>query len=93
MTTAISVKHSFTYDGTRLNVYHANKKQGLPNHSHLYSHAIICNAGSCLVSLEGRSYKINKDSEPLDLPASEWHEIEALENDTVFVTVFAEGKY
>lgn len=26
-------------------------------------------------------------------PAGEWHEIEALEDDTVFVNVFAEGKY
>ena len=29
----------------------------------------------------------------LNLPAGEWHEIEALEDGTVFVNVFAEGKY
>ena len=93
MTIAVSVKHSFTYESARLNIYHADKEQGLPNHSHLYSHAIMCNAGSCLVSLEGRSYTMNKDSQPLNLPAGEWHEIKALEDETVFVTVFAEGKY
>jgi quercetin dioxygenase-like cupin family protein len=92
MTTLVNFKHSFVYDGAQLNVYHANKGQGLPRHEHNYSHAIICNAGSCLISLEGRSYAINKDSQPLNLPANEWHEIEALEDDTVFVNIFAEGK-
>jgi hypothetical protein len=28
-----------------------------------------------------------------NLTAAEWHEIEALEDGTVFVNVFAEGKY
>ena len=93
MVTAIGIKHSFTYDGAQLNVYHADIGEGLPKHEHGFSHATICNAGSCLVSLEGRSYTINKDSQPLNLPASEWHEIEALEDNTVFVNVFAEGKY
>ena len=86
-------RHSFVYDGAQLNVYHANKGWGLPKHEHLFSHATICHAGSCLVSLEGRSYVINKESQPLNLPAGEWHEIEALEDGTVFVNVFAEGKY
>jgi quercetin dioxygenase-like cupin family protein len=93
MTTIGAPVHQFTYDGAQLNVYHANKGEGLPKHEHIYSHATMCNAGSCLVSLEGRSYTINKDSQPLNLPAGEWHEIEALEDGTVFVNVFAEGKY
>ena len=84
--------HTFTYDGAQINVFHANKGEGLPRHGHAYSHATMCNAGSCLVSLEGRSYTITKISQPLNLPASEWHEIEALEDGTVFVNVFAEGK-
>jgi quercetin dioxygenase-like cupin family protein len=92
MTTAVYPKHQFTYDGAQLNVFHADKGRGLPKHSHDYSHAIVCHAGSCLVSLENRSYTINKNSQPLNLPANEWHEIEALEDGTVFVNVFAEGK-
>ena len=89
----IAPRHSFTYDGAQLNVYHADKCQGLEKHQHNYAHATICNSGSCLVSLEGRSYTIDKNSKPLNLPAGEWHEIEALEDGTVFVNVFAEGKY
>ena len=89
----VALKHTFIYDGAQLNIYHADKGQGLLSHSHSYAHATICHAGSCLVSLEGRSYTINKNSKPLNLPANEWHEIEALEDGTVFVNVFAEGKY
>ena len=92
MTVIITPKHSFTYDGAQLNVYHANKGEGLPKHDHAYSHATMCNAGSCKVSLEGRHHIITKNSQPLNLPAGEWHEIEALEDGTVFVNVFAEGK-
>lgn len=93
MVTTVGPTHSFTYDGSQLNVYHADKGEGLPKHSHSFSHATMCNSGSCLVSLEGRSYIIDKNSQPLNLPAGEWHEIKALENNTVFVNVFAEGKY
>ena len=89
---AVAPKHQFTYDGAQLNVYHADKGEGLPSHSHSYAHATMCNAGLCLVSLEGRSYTMTKDSQPLNLPAGEWHEIEALEDNTVFVNVFAEEK-
>jgi quercetin dioxygenase-like cupin family protein len=93
MVTQANLKHSFTYNGAQLNVYHANIGQGLPKHSHPWSHATVCHNGSCLVSLEGRSYTIDKNSKPLNLPAIEWHEIEALENETVFVNVFAESAY
>jgi quercetin dioxygenase-like cupin family protein len=85
-------KHSLVYAGANIIVFNADKGEGLPSHSHYYSHAIMCNAGSCLVSLEGRSYTMTKDSQPLNLPAGEWHEIEALEDGTVFINVYAEGK-
>lgn len=92
MVSNVAAAHIFTYDGAIISVYHADKGQGLPRHQHDYSHASMCNAGSCLVSLEGRSYTVDKNSQPLNLPAGEWHEIEALEDGTVFVNVFAEIK-
>ena len=88
----VAPKHSFTYSNTRVNVFHANIGEGLPKHIHTYSHATMCNSGSCLISLEGRTHIINKNSKPLNLPAGEWHEIEALEDETVFVNVFTESK-
>jgi hypothetical protein len=36
---------------------------------------------------------INKNTQPVNLQGSNWHEIEALENNTVFVNVFGEGTY
>jgi len=83
------VKHDFTYAGARIRVYHANKGEGIAKHAHSYTHATVCNSGACELRLEGRSYIINKDSTPMNLPAGEWHEIEALENDTVFINILA----
>lgn len=88
----VSPKHSVTYDGAIVNVYHAAKGQGLPRHEHPYSHLTMCHAGSCIVRKEKGERVITKNSMPLNLVAGEWHEIEALEDGTVFVNVFAEGK-
>ena len=93
MTVQLAPKHAVTYDGATLNVYHANKGEGLPRHQHVYSHLTMCHAGSCRVSNERRSVVMTKDTQPVNLVAGEWHEIEALEDGTVFVNVFAEGKY
>jgi quercetin dioxygenase-like cupin family protein len=93
MVQSAPLKHSFTYDGAQLNVYHANKGFGIPSHSHAYSHATICHNGSCVLRLEGKEKIIDKHSGAFNLPGGAWHEIEALEDDTVFVNVFSEGKY
>jgi quercetin dioxygenase-like cupin family protein len=85
--------HKVVYDGAALNVYHAFKGQGLPRHEHEYAHLTMVNAGSLIVRKEGRELVMTKDTQPVNLVANEWHEIEALEDGTVFVNVFAEGKY
>lgn len=90
---SVALKFSVTQDGTTLNIFHANKGEGLLRHEHVYSHLTMCHAGSCKVSNQRRSIVMTKDTQPVNLPAYEWHEIEALEDGTVFVNVFAEGKY
>jgi quercetin dioxygenase-like cupin family protein len=91
--TTVQTTHSFTYNAVILNVFHANKGQGLPMHGHEYAHATMCNAGSCRITLDnGKSKVIDKNSIPVNLLAGIQHEIEALEDGTVFVNVFAEGK-
>jgi quercetin dioxygenase-like cupin family protein len=82
-----------TQDGTTLNVFHANTGEGLPRHEHSFSHLTMCHAGSARVSNERRSLVMTKDTQPVNLVAGEWHELEALEDGTVFVNVFAETKY
>lgn len=81
-----------TQNGTTLNVYHANKNEGLPKHDHLYSHLTMCHSGCCIIRKENRELIMTKDTQPVNLVANEWHEIEALEDNTVFVNVFAEVK-
>lgn len=83
--------HSFNYAGVTVNVYYANTGEGLLRHEHSYNHATVCQNGSCKVSLEGRNYVMDKFSQPLDLPANEWHEIEALEDNTIFINIFKEN--
>jgi len=78
-----------TQNGTTLNVYHTKKGEGLPKHEHLYSHLTMCHSGCCIVRKEGRELVMTKDTQPVNLVANEWHEIEALEDGTVFVNVFA----
>lgn len=89
----ISPRHSFTYDGAQINIYHPNKGQGLSRHEHSYAHATFCCAGSLIVRKDGKEVVIDKDTQPVNLVAGEWHELEAAEDGTVFVNVFAEGKY
>jgi hypothetical protein len=53
----------------------------------------MCNAGSCIVRKENVELVMTKETQPVNLKAEEWHEIEALEDGTVFVNIFSEGKY
>ena len=93
MTIRIAPTHQVTYDGATMSVFHANKGEGLPRHEHVYAHLTVCHSGSCVIRKEGIEKVIDKYTQPINLKANEWHEIEALEDETVFVNVFAEGKY
>ena len=92
MVIAVSPRHNFTYDGAQINVFHANKGEGLPRHDHIYAHATFCTSGSCYIRKEGKEVLVDKNTQPINLVAGEWHEIEAAEDNTVFINVFAEGK-
>jgi quercetin dioxygenase-like cupin family protein len=89
----IETAHSFVYDGARMNIFHADKGEGLPKHEHDFAHATMCHAGSCWLRKEGKEILITKETQPINLVANEWHEIEAAENGTVFCNVFSEDKY
>lgn len=89
----IPPRFSVRQDCSTVSVYHANKGEGLPRHEHFYAHLTMCHAGSCIIRKDGIEKVIDKNTQPINLKAAEWHEIEALEDGTVFVNVFAEGKY
>jgi quercetin dioxygenase-like cupin family protein len=85
--------HNVTYDGATIRVYHANKGDGIPRHQHAYAHLTICHAGSCVVRKQGRELVMTKDTMPVNLTGGEWHEIEAIQDETVFSNIFSEDKY
>jgi len=89
----ISPTHSLVYDGAVIKTFHANKGEGLPRHSHVYSHVTICHSGMCLVRKQDKELLMTKNTKPVNLKSNEWHEIEALEDNTVFCNIFAEGKH
>lgn len=92
MTRIINPIHTVTYDGATLCIFHANKGEGLPRHQHEFAHLTMCHAGSCVIRKEGIEKIITKETTPINLKEVEWHEIEALEDGTVFANVFAIGK-
>ena len=85
----LPVTQTFQYAGATINVYHANKGEGLPMHQHPHNHATMCCAGSCLVRVKGKEIRMHPLTQPIDLPANVPHEIEALEDNTVFVNIFS----
>jgi quercetin dioxygenase-like cupin family protein len=92
MMVGVGAKHVFTYDGAVINIFHANRGEGLPRHEHNYAHASFCTAGKCVVRKENKQLIMDKTTTPVNLLENEWHEIEALEDGTVFVNVFAAHK-
>ena len=86
---SVGPKFSITQETMTLNIYHVNKGEGIPRHEHMYSHLTCCHSGSILVTKENVQKVMTKNSTPVNLKPGEWHEIEALEDNTVFVNVFA----
>jgi quercetin dioxygenase-like cupin family protein len=84
----INPTHTFDYANSGINVYHANKGQGLPKHNHPFDHATICHSGSCIIRMENKERIVTKKDGAFNLPKELWHEIEALEDNTVFANIF-----
>lgn len=93
MITEIIEKHSFSFAGARVNLYSANAGEGLPKHQHTWPHSTMCCAGKIVVRKENLTLEMTVDSAPIILKENEWHEIEALEDNTVFINTYTDGKY
>jgi quercetin dioxygenase-like cupin family protein len=92
MTLRVEPKFVVTYDSCTINIYHANKGEGIPKHEHNYAHLTMCHSGSCYIRKENKEVVIVKETQPINLIAHEWHEIEAAEDGTVFVNLFSHIK-
>ena len=88
MIQALEPKFTVTQNDTIFQVFHAKKGQGLPRHEHYYSHLVFCHGGRIVIRKEGRQAELTCESQPVNLVENEWHEIEALEDGTIFVNTF-----
>jgi quercetin dioxygenase-like cupin family protein len=86
---ALPPKHVFSYDSTNCHVFHANTGEGVPMHEHMYSHGTICFNGKIVIRKDGKEVVATKEDGAFNLLAGEPHEIEALEDNTVFMNIFA----
>jgi quercetin dioxygenase-like cupin family protein len=83
----------FTLDGCTVNTFHIDKAgEGHPKHVHNHDHVTQVHSGRLLVTMAHTSFVMTKDSQPINFPANEWHELEALDDNTVFCNIFAAGK-
>ena len=87
MTTVVTPKFQFTFEMVSVSTYHANAGEGLPRHSHAVDHSTMCCSGKCVIRKEGKELIIDKNSQPVLLTRGEWHEIEAIEDGTVFINI------
>lgn len=86
----LTVAHHVRNMGTIFNVYHANKDEGLPRHEHEFPHLTMCHSGSCVVRQENREFVMTKETPAHTFFEKEWHEVVALEDNTVIVNIFSD---
>lgn len=77
--------HTFFFNGVTTTVYHAQAGEGLSKHSHDVPHITFVARGATIVRKEGKELMMTPETQPVLLPAIEWHEIEAIEDNTVFI--------
>jgi quercetin dioxygenase-like cupin family protein len=75
----------YSYQGVYSSIYTANASEGLLRHEHTFSHTTVCIQGRMIVRKEGKEIELTPMDSPLLLTANEWHEIEALEPNTIFM--------
>lgn len=83
---------SFDFDGVRVDTFHCDADTGHPKHVHNYDHVTQVYSGRILVRTAEKEFEMTKHTKPVKFPADHWHELEALEDNTVFSNFFAVGK-
>jgi len=89
--TTVSPISRFDYYNVNNSIYHAGINQGLPRHEHTFAHTTVCVQGRIVVRKQNKEIIIGMNDNPLLLTANEWHEIEALEPNTIFINQFPKG--
>ena len=87
MTIPVDFGKLFFYKGVQVSQYLLKKGEGLPAHQHTYNHATMCLLGSCVIRKENVEIILHAKDDALDLIANQWHEIEALEDNTIVINI------
>jgi quercetin dioxygenase-like cupin family protein len=80
-----TLNYIFNYEGVKLVHYSGNKGEGLPRHEHLFAHFVMVASGKICIRKENVYKELSSGDEPVILKENEWHEIEILEDNTVFI--------
>jgi quercetin dioxygenase-like cupin family protein len=83
----ISPHYVFQYNGITFSYYKGEKGEGLPKHEHIVSHLTFVASGKTCIRKENIYREMIAGDHPLNLKKNEWHEIEILEDNTVFINV------
>jgi len=84
---ATTPQHLFTYKSLQISKFILNKGEGLPKHEHKFNHLTMCVLGSCVIRKENIEIILHPNDNAIDLIANQWHEIEALEDNTVIINI------
>lgn len=74
------------YDNIEVNIYCAQQGEGIPLHTHTFSHGTVCQSGLCKITYNNESFVIS-NNRVYDMQANVPHEIEALEDNTIIVNI------
>jgi hypothetical protein len=84
---ALPPHYVFQYNGVTFSYYKGDKGEGLPKHEHTVSHLTFVASGKTCIRKENIYREMIAGDNPLNLKENEWHEIEILEDNTVFINV------
>jgi len=79
--------YRYDYLDTNVALFHVNKGEGLSKHDHTFSHMTMCCSGRIAVRKENIYVEMDQNHVPVLLKENEWHEIEALEDNTIFINI------
>lgn len=82
-------QHEMNINNVLFQTFHVNTGEGINSHTHDYSHVTICHAGKIRITKSHVQVEMDKNTPAVMLKGEEWHQIEAIEDNTVFVNVFA----
>jgi quercetin dioxygenase-like cupin family protein len=79
--------YSFPYKGLNITFFKGNVGEGLRKHQHEDSHLTVVASGKVCIRKENVYKELVDGDQPVNLKENEWHEIEILEDNTIFFNV------